>query len=81
MNWFKIPKYICKDIDTTNRSSFRNKNKDGEEANSAIPTIGLDKICRLKCEWGLDIKKTEEIDVVFQLNIYGKFSHKQITFW
>lgn len=55
MNWIKISKYIYKYIDSINRNSFGTKNKDEEEGVAA--TITREKICGLKCEKGLDIRK------------------------
>lgn len=62
MNWFKVPKYICKEIDKINKNFFWNKHID-EEGNSTIPMIVWDKICRPKYERGLGIGKTEDADL------------------
>lgn len=43
MNWLKIPQYICKDSDKTNKD-FKNRNKDGDGVSAVIPTIARDKI-------------------------------------
>lgn len=55
MDWFKIPKRICKNIDKTNKNFFWNKNKEGDEVSAAIPAIALDKMCCPKCKGGLSI--------------------------
>lgn len=61
MNWFKLPKYICKDIDGFNWDFFWKDNCDKHK----LHTLACDKICSLKCEGGLGIRKTEYINAVF----------------
>lgn len=58
MNWFKICKYICKEIDKTKRGFFWNKDKERKGDTGSIPTIAWDKNCRPKCKGVLGIQKT-----------------------
>lgn len=49
MNWFKLPKYICKDFDKLNKDFFWNNNKaDNQDNHDLIKSIARDKICRPK---------------------------------
>lgn len=39
MNWFKIPKYISREIDKTNKNFLCNKKKEGDGVSAVIPSI------------------------------------------
>lgn len=64
MNWIKISKYFCNEIDQINKN-FQDKNKEGDEGSDAIPTIVWDKICRLKCEVSLGIRQKDDLNSSF----------------
>lgn len=62
MNWFRIPIYVCKNINNLNKNFFWNDNCNNNSGHHTIHTISWDKIYRPKCEGGLDIRKAEDSD-------------------
>lgn len=56
MNWFKLAKYICWDIDSLNRNFFRKDNCDTTRSRHRLETPASDKISVPKCDGGLGIK-------------------------
>lgn len=54
MNWFRLLKYICKDIDNRDRMSFWNNNIDDGGTNVSIPIIAWDKIVDQKVKGNQD---------------------------
>lgn len=65
MNWFKILKYICKDIDSITRNFFCKDNCEYNKDHKPIQSLAWDKICHPKYEGGLGIKKIEDVNAAF----------------
>lgn len=62
MRGVKIRNYIAKEINKANINFFWKYNLDHDTYNGLVPSISWDKICRPKCEVGLGIRKTQDIN-------------------
>lgn len=51
-----------KQIDSVNRNFSQNNNLDLDNGNGPTPLVLWDRICRPKCEGGIKIRKTKEIN-------------------
>lgn len=65
MNWFCLPKSICKDIDSVNRNFFWQDNCAITQSSNPIHMISWNKICHPKCVEGLGILKTEDLNMSY----------------
>lgn len=70
---FKILKNICKETDSLNRKFFWKDNCDHSDDNHGLHTFAWDKICRPKCEGGLDIRRTKYVNAASSARL--KSSH------
>lgn len=65
MNWFKIPKYICRYISGINRNFFWKDNCENNSKQHHLQTLASDKIYCPKCKGGLAIRKIEDMNAAF----------------
>lgn len=65
INWFKFSKSLYKEIDIFNREYFQSDNCDSISDKDKLHTLAWNKIYRPKCEEGLGITKTEDINTAF----------------
>lgn len=78
MDLFKIPKYIYKAIDKTNKN-FLDKIKEGDGVSAVIPTIAGDKIFRTELEWCLS-RKIEYLNAAFLASSDEHIYHNRTIF-
>lgn len=69
----KIPNLIVKQIDIVNRLFFQNNNVDYDNGQGSI--ISSNKVCRPKCEAGLQIRKLQDVNA----KLLAKLSWKLLT--
>lgn len=60
MSGTKIPNYIAHDLDNANRKFFWDNNLDSNQSQPKISLIAWDKICRLKSEGSLSIRRIKD---------------------
>lgn len=61
MNWFKILKYACKEIDNFNKNFFW---QDNFIFSTKHHSLSWDKVCHPKCEDSLGVRKTDDTNAV-----------------
>lgn len=62
MSGIKMSNYIAKELDIANRKFFWTNNLNYAQNISGTSSVAWNKICRPKCEGGLDIRKTQDFN-------------------
>lgn len=81
MQSVKIPNYIAKKIDKDNKNFFWKNNMDPDFRLGPIPLISWDKICRPKCERGLGIRKTQDVNATMLAKLRWKVLNDSEKIW
>lgn len=81
MHYIKISNYIAKEIDCKNRDFFWHNNIEYNNIHSTIPLISWDKICRPKCECGLGIRRTQDVNAALLAKLGWKIIKDPDNLW